>query len=642
MGSIFPPTAQGSSVAIQVGQILDKYELIEQVGQGGMAVVYRGLDRSLQRTVAIKVLHGHLAGDAEARARFEREARAVAKLRHENILEIFAFSGKDSVDAYIITEFIDGQTLREFMNDHHIEFPEIGALITVKLCQALGHAHGAGILHRDIKPENIMIRGDGVVKLMDFGIAQMLDMQRMTVTGQLLGSPAYMAPELLEGDRLDFRTDIFAVGIVLYQLVTGVLPFRGKNPHEILKRIAECRFEDPQKTNPRVGRELGRIITTALARDPNDRFADISEMTAALEKYLNGSGLTEHSAELGRFFASPRGYEMALRERLLHHLRTRGEELCEGQPVVALELFNRVLTIDPDNAEVMAIIEHMSRRGRWLRVGVLCAGLVLLGVVAWQVMRGLGGSPDPAAPTAANATLDAGSPPDASLYSMLPDDVPGPSPGPSPGRSPDRETGQGADASVVALVGPDPAHAGDASSAGGDPGVAEHFDARKKHAARPPRPRVARDAAPAAALAERTFTLRATPRDSEFRVDQGPWRSIDEHATFRVGPGAHTLEIRNDECCHPANRTIGADWPGGDIPMIRLVFLPARITPRCPNRNVVVQIDGRITQLDRPFDIFTGTLGRQEVEVTFIGERTDTHRVKVKFNDAKDVTCRFE
>src|SRR3984885_4363004 len=276
---------------IQVGQVLDKYELLGRVGQGGMAIVYRGLDRSLKRTVAVKILHKHLSDYQEARDRFEREAQAVAKLRHENILEIFDYSAKVDEESYIVTEFIDGQTLKQFITERPIAFPEVGAMIMLQVCRALAHAHAGGVLHRDIKPENIMIRSDGVVKLMDFGISHMVDLERLTVAGQLLGSPAYMAPEHVEGRPLDFRTDGFAAGLVLFQLTVGRLPFEGKNPHEVLKRIAECRFVDPRQANPRIGNRLGRIILRAMAAQPVDRYPAIGEMVIALEGYLEETGL---------------------------------------------------------------------------------------------------------------------------------------------------------------------------------------------------------------------------------------------------------------------------------------------------------------------------------------------------------------
>ena len=130
-------------------------------------------------------------------------------------------------------------------------------MIAAEIGGALAHAHSVGIIHRDVKPENVMIRKDGVLKLMDFGIAQVVDLQRMTVTGQLLGSPAYMAPELIEGKPLDFRTDVFSVGIILYQMATGTLPFAGKNPHEVLRRIGEGRFPDPRSAQPADRRRPG-------------------------------------------------------------------------------------------------------------------------------------------------------------------------------------------------------------------------------------------------------------------------------------------------------------------------------------------------------------------------------------------------
>src|SRR5215831_2377424 len=261
------------AVTMEQAKIPIRYRLLEEVGQGGMAVVYRAQDESLKREVAIKVLHQHLATEAESKARLEREAHAVAKLRHENILEIFDYSGNDSASSYIVTEFIDGVTLKQFLASRPIQYPEVAALIAAEIGGALAHAHALGIIHRDVKPENVMIRKDGLLKLMDFGIAQVVDLQRMTVTGQLLGSPAYMAPELIEGKPLDFRTDVFAVGIMLYQLATGSLPFAGKNPHEVLRRIVEGKFPEPRTLNRRVSDGLARMMAHALARRPDDRYA---------------------------------------------------------------------------------------------------------------------------------------------------------------------------------------------------------------------------------------------------------------------------------------------------------------------------------------------------------------------------------
>src|SRR5262245_14271680 len=200
-----------------------RYRLLEEVGQGGMAVVYRAQDSTLKREVAIKVLHPHLLAEGESKQRLEREAQAVAKLQHDNILQIFDYSGGDSPSSFIVTEFIDGQTLKQFLANRKAPLPEVAALIVVEVGNALEHAHSLGIIHRDLKPENVMVRKDGFLKLMDFGVAQVLDLERMTVTGQLLGSPAYMAPEIFEGKPLDFRTDVFSLGVILYQMATGEL-----------------------------------------------------------------------------------------------------------------------------------------------------------------------------------------------------------------------------------------------------------------------------------------------------------------------------------------------------------------------------------------------------------------------------------
>ncbi|HVV84984.1 MAG TPA: serine/threonine-protein kinase, partial [Kofleriaceae bacterium] len=399
---------------IDVGQVLDKYELLERVGQGGMAVVYRGLDRSLRRHVAVKVLHRHLAEHAEARDRFEREAHAVAKLHHENILEIFAYSGRESPESYIVTEFIDGTTLKQAITDHPPRFAEIGALIVAQICRALGHAHGQGVLHRDVKPENVMIRSDGVVKLTDFGISQMLDAQRMTVTGQLLGSPAYMSPEHVEGQPLDFRTDVFATGIVLYQLTVGKLPFEGKNPHEILKKIADCKFVDPRQANPRIGNQLGKIILRAMARAPADRYPTVGAMLADLEAYLAGSGLTSDKEELARYFANPVGYELALAARLTDHLVRRAKEELPRDRAGALELLDRVLTIDPKQPAALELLKKLERGQRWRR-GAFAVGLAAAaGVGAWAVRRATFHAPKLVASVPTDAAVDAPpAPPDA-------------------------------------------------------------------------------------------------------------------------------------------------------------------------------------------------------------------------------------
>lgn len=621
-------------MTIAVGHILDKYELLEKVGHGGMAVVYRGMDRSLRRQVAIKVLHRHLADFSEARERFEREAHAVAKLRHENILEIFDFSGNATEESYIVTEFIDGETLRDFTAEHTIGYPEIGAMIMLQICRALGHAHGLGILHRDVKPENIMIRSDGIVKLTDFGIAQMLDMRRMTVTGQLLGSPAYMAPEHVDGGKLDFRTDVFAVGVVLYQLVTGELPFDGKNPHEILKRIAECNFVDPRKKNPMVGNELGRIIIKAMARCPDDRFGDITEMVTALERYLFGSGLRDSKGELARFFAAPVPYELALRERLLGHLTARGRSLLATDRVAALELFNRVLSIDSGNREVLGIIDRMSRSRRWLHGALLIGGVLAMSAAVWAGRE---------------LTIDRSSSaePRWETPDIEPDDQPRPvvpresalvrSAAKRAGDSGAEASSRGRDATT---------HPDAQPGAAGDP---LRDNGRRPSTQEPVSPdRNAGDGNPGRRSIEpspsRAFTLHVSQRKSEYRVDDGPWQPVPgNRAALSVGPGSHTVEVRNQICCQAARYDISASKPGGETIPVTLGYLPAILTLSCRKPGVRVQVDNKSVPLGHKTVIpISDALGRQSVTVVFIGERTDEQVVTLRYNETRVVLCQLD
>ena len=360
---------------MEQAKIPERYRLLREVGQGGMAIVYRALDETLKREVAIKILHQHLASEPESKARLEREAQSVAKLHHENILEIFDYSGPDSPSSYIVTEFIDGQTLKDLQEAHPIGSPEIAALVAVEMGGALSHAHAAGIIHRDVKPENVMIRKDGVLKLMDFGIAQVVDLQRMTVTGQLLGSPAYMAPELIEGKPLDFRTDVFAVGIMLYQLATGSLPFAGKNPHEVLRKIVEGKFPDPRTLNRRVSDGLSRAMARALARRPDDRYAELDGLTTDLREQLAEAGLSDVKAEVRAFFAAPVAYEAALPARLAAGLSaTADAALAAGRNGKAIEAWSRVLAFDAKNTRVLAALRRLEGRARARKVALAAGG----------------------------------------------------------------------------------------------------------------------------------------------------------------------------------------------------------------------------------------------------------------------------
>jgi len=371
------------SLASLAGQQFEKYDVLDEVGHGGMAVVYRARDRDLDREVAIKVLHAHLADREESRQRLRREAITVAKLRHENIVEIFDYSGADGEESYIVTEFIHGVTLRKWLDTRWEPRPVLAALIIHRLCLALIHAHDLGIVHRDIKPENVMIREDGALKLMDFGIAQILDHQKLTMTGQLLGSPAYMAPELIGGKPVDARTDLFAVGIMLYQLATAQLPFQGRNPHEVLNRIADCEYPKAATVNPIVDEELETIIAKALCREPDGRYASARAFANDLEDYLAGMGVDPDGGVLEGYFEDTEKVVDELDASVVAHLLDRAEAATtSGNSPRALKLLGRVLEYEPDNRRAQSLLDAAKVRGRRMRqllMGV--AGVAIIGMV---------------------------------------------------------------------------------------------------------------------------------------------------------------------------------------------------------------------------------------------------------------------
>jgi serine/threonine-protein kinase len=584
---------------IQVGQVLDKYELLERVGQGGMAIVYRGIDRSLKRTVAIKVLHKHLADYREARDRFEREAQAVAKLRHENILEIFDYAAREDSEAYIVTEFIDGQTLKQFVTERPIAFPEVGAMIMLQVCRALAHAHAGGILHRDVKPENIMIRSDGVVKLMDFGISHMVDLERLTVTGQLLGSPAYMAPEHVEGRPLDFRTDVFAAGIVLYQLTVGKLPFEGRNPHEVLKRIAECKFIDPRQANPRIGNRLGRIMLRGMAALPADRYPAISEMVLAIEAYLEESGIAPDkvAGELARYFQAPVSYEQALKERLLDHLTRRGQKLlADGDQAPALDVFDRVLTIDPDNAKVIAILDSINRRQRLKMVLFAVLGLFVISGGGYLVHRR--NQPTPSAP---NAPELAGIQLEPEMHMVANVEAPPDAP---------------------PVIGPLLADAAPIAIAHDAPEVAPVDAAETSF----------------------TATIRVSPPTGvQYRVGlDGPWIAVPDDGRIPLTLQQPTRVYVQDTsgCCESVDKLIDK---AGEV-SVQINALPGQVIPRCPgHENAYVNVAGQPAHVDEKYPIpFGKSIVRQRsVKVQFVDTALDSKPIQVTVEPTKEVeaTC---
>ena len=260
--------------------LVDRYELGPVLGQGGMAKVHRGLDRQLGRQVAIKVLAPPFDRDREFVERFQREARAAAGLSHPNIVAVFD-SGSDDGTHYIVTELVEGETLADRLRRDG-PMPQAEAVaVAVDIARALAAAHERGLIHRDIKPGNVMLLPDGRVKVVDFGIARAAGSDTLTNTGVVLGSTAYLSPEQASGQPVDERADLYALGCVLYEMLTGRVPFSADTPIATMYRHVN---EDPPppSTFAPIPSELEDIVMRALEKDPKRRFASASELEAAL------------------------------------------------------------------------------------------------------------------------------------------------------------------------------------------------------------------------------------------------------------------------------------------------------------------------------------------------------------------------
>ena len=270
----------------------DNYTILEEIGRGGMGVVYRARQESLDRDVAIKELDlSRIQSTPEAAERFRLEARAAASLVHPNIIMIYDFWEDDST-AYIAMEFINGIELKDILTCRGALSPVTAARIAMLVCSALGYAHRRGMIHRDVKPANIMLTTDGDVKLMDFGIVSVSGATDLTVKGQIIGTPAYMSPEQIRGESLNPASDVFSLGAVIYEMVTGSMPFPGDSH---ISQIHSVLHEQPApliSPDHALGDEFTGVIMRALEKDPGHRFPDMENLSDALLQSLPPEALS--------------------------------------------------------------------------------------------------------------------------------------------------------------------------------------------------------------------------------------------------------------------------------------------------------------------------------------------------------------
>ncbi|MBX6769960.1 MAG: serine/threonine protein kinase, partial [Actinomadura rubrobrunea] len=263
-----------------VGQVLDgRYRIESRVARGGMATVYVARDMRLDRVVAIKVMHANLAADEEFVARFIGEAKAAAALSHPNVVAVFD-QRTDGEHVFLVMEYVPGRTLRDLLTERGRLGPRAALEIMQPVLAALGAAHRAGLVHRDVKPENVLITEDGQVKVADFGLARAETASKMTKTGMIIGTVGYLAPEqVLSGDA-DVRTDVYAAGVMLYELLTGEQPHQGDTPLAVAYKHVNEAVPPPSSVVPGLPRELDVLVTRATAREPAQRPQDAGQFLA--------------------------------------------------------------------------------------------------------------------------------------------------------------------------------------------------------------------------------------------------------------------------------------------------------------------------------------------------------------------------
>lgn len=396
-----------------VGATLGRYEIAEEVGHGGMATVYRALDPRLDRNVALKVIHPHLRDNPEIAHRFRHEARAVAKLKHPAIVEIYDVPDAEGNERFLVAEYVDGPSLRKWLQQTQKEMasqspeiasgraplmpPEIAGALVLQVLSALARAHQEGIVHRDVKPENILLAGLGapastrpsdpnrqmpMAKLTDFGIAKILDAQSMTSTGQILGSPAHMAPEQIEGGDVSPRVDVFATGVLFYELLTGALPFDGKNPAQVIRRVLDGQFTAADRIVPTVGGRWASIVATMLTRDPEKRPENVDDVAASIRRELEAIGIDDANRELADYLRDPTGVMRGWGERVKQKLLDRAVKAREqGDTVGAANDLNRALAYDPGDPKLMRVVSSLRTRERRLAAARRAAPMIVLGAL---------------------------------------------------------------------------------------------------------------------------------------------------------------------------------------------------------------------------------------------------------------------
>ena len=386
-----------SSTDPLIGRLIDgRYQVRSRIARGGMATVYLATDLRLERRVAIKVMHGHLADDSQYKARFIQEARSAARLAHPNVVNVYD-QGQDGETAYLVMEYLPGITLRDLLMEHKVLTTMQAMDIMEAILSGLAAAHKNGIVHRDLKPENVLLADDGRIKIGDFGLARAASAN--TATGNaLLGTIAYLSPELVTRGVADTRSDIYAVGIMLYEMLAGEQPFRGEQAFQIAHQHANDTVPTPSTKNPRVPAELDELVLWATARDPEQRPRDAKAMLDQL-----------HETEALLRLDEPATSVIATQRTMIMPSAVASQSNTGDTQILSPKARHRTGPILTETANRLAVAsDKRRRRGFWLFALVILIA-ALAGGTGWYFGSGPGAQvaiPDLAgqSPAAASAT----------------------------------------------------------------------------------------------------------------------------------------------------------------------------------------------------------------------------------------------